>query len=69
MVQMVEYEVENDLVWFDFEILSFLFVFYKLFRVSQQGMSVSELSAALRRPQKKQAPGFWSLYFVDFVFF
>jgi len=45
------------------------FTFFAGFRVSQQGVSVSELPAALRRPQKKHAPGFWNMEFVDFVIF
>jgi len=32
--------------------------------VSQPCASVSQLPAALRRPQKKHAPGFWNMHFV-----
>ena len=46
-----------------------LLSFFNDSRVSQQGASVSELPAALRRPQKKHAPGFWNMYFLDFVIF
>ena len=38
-------------------------------RVSQQGASVSELPAALRRPQKKHTHGIWNMDFVDVVIF
>ena len=37
------------------------------FRVPQPCASVSELPAALRRPQKKRTLDFWSMYLVDFV--
>ena len=37
------------------------------FRVSQPCASVWWLPAALRRPQKKHALDFWSMYLVDFV--
>ena len=39
------------------------------FQVSQPCASVSELPAALRRPQKKHALEFWSMYLVDVVDF
>jgi len=45
------------------------FTFVVGFMVSQPCASVSELPAALRRPQKKHAPGFWNMHFVDVVFF
>jgi len=41
-----------------------MFLFHG-FRVSQPCASVSQLPAALRRPQKKHVPGFWSMYLVD----
>jgi len=43
------------------------FVIFSDFRVSQQGASVWWLPAALRRPQKKHALDFWSMYLVDSV--
>ena len=45
------------------------FVIFSDFRVSQQGASVSQLPAALRRPQKNTPLDFWNMYFVDFVVF
>ena len=39
------------------------------FRVSQQGASVPELPATLRRPQRKHTPGFWNMYFVMCLYF
>ena len=41
--------------------------FFAGFRVSQQGASVSQLPAALRRPQKKHALDFVSMYLRCFV--
>ena len=39
------------------------------FKVPPSCASVSQLPAALRRPQKKHALEFWSMYLVDFVDF
>jgi len=45
------------------------FAFVAGFGASRQGASVTELPAALRRPQKKHTHGFWNMYFADVVFF
>jgi len=45
------------------------FTFFVGSMVSQPCASVSELPAVLRRPQKKHAPSFWNMHFVDFVIF
>ena len=39
------------------------------FRIPKPFVSVSELPAALRRPQKKQALDFVSMHFICFVIF
>ena len=59
---MVEYEVENHLVLFDFEILSFLLCVTSFSRPSYvpQGLFVSA---------KNTSPDFWNMPFLDLIIF